>query len=147
MSTLTEYRQRFWGYVDQSAGPAECWPWTGPQNGHGYGRFYTRRLEPRQHAAHRLVWQLLRGPIPSNRELDHLCRNRICVNVRHLEVVTSRENTLRGEGPTARKAHQHTCERGGHPLDGTYRRKSGRVVRYCLTCNRERAAARRANTH
>lgn len=71
-----------------------CWQWTGRQNRNGYGR---TRWEGREPVTHRLVWFILREPIPSYILLDHRCRNRLCCNPNHLDPVTNRTNTLRGE--------------------------------------------------
>jgi hypothetical protein len=71
-----------------------CWLWTGEMNRNGYGRV---RSDGKRVMAHRRAWELLRGPIPTGLVLDHLCRNRHCCNPAHLEPVTVRENTLRGE--------------------------------------------------
>lgn len=77
-----------------------CWVWLGRSSRNGYGRICVRGKE-RQ--AHRVLWALLFGPIPPAHVLDHLCRNRACVNPAHLEPVTVQVNTLRGDGPTARR--------------------------------------------
>lgn len=59
----------------------------------GYGRmFHNGRLRP----AHRVFWEAVNGSIPTGKCLDHLCRNRRCVNPAHLEVVTQEENVHRG---------------------------------------------------
>ena len=70
-----------------------CWLWSGGDNGRGYGRVYGAG---RSHYPHRLAYEFTNGPIPANMVVDHLCRNPRCVNPDHLEVVTSRENTVRG---------------------------------------------------
>ena len=70
-----------------------CWFWTGFKNKAGYGLIYINRKLTR---AHRLSYEIYKGEIPKNLVLDHLCRVRHCVNPKHLEAVTSRENTLRG---------------------------------------------------
>lgn len=71
-----------------------CWLWSGWNSGNGYGKV---RWKGRAWMAHRLVFWLLRGEIPENHVLDHLCRRRHCCNPDHLEPVTVRENTHRGE--------------------------------------------------
>ena len=84
--------------------------------------------------AHRLSYQLHVGPIHAGKELDHLCRRRNCLNPAHLEIVTTRENVLRGEGPTARHARQTHCIHG-HKFDkaNTHIRKNG--GRHCRACD------------
>src|SRR3989442_920488 len=69
-----------------------CWYWKGATNG-GYGTVYWGSRHRRVHV---LVYELLRGPIPRELELDHLCRKRICCNPAHLEPVAHRENIRRG---------------------------------------------------
>lgn len=77
------------------------------------------------------------GEIEAGLEIDHLCRNRRCVNPRHLEAVPHRENVLRGQSPVAVHAVQTHCV-NGHPLDAanTYIKPNGH--RDCRTCIRER---------
>ena len=69
-----------------------CWEWKTHRIYSGYGQFWdgTKLV-----SAHRYSYQLLQGPIPVGLELDHLCRNRGCVNVDHLEPVTHEENGRR----------------------------------------------------
>ena len=66
----------------------DCIVWTGTINHEGYGSFWTGASEP----AHRVAWKLVHGPITKGLQIDHLCRNRACVNVAHLRVCTFREN-------------------------------------------------------
>lgn len=70
-----------------------CWPWTGTIATTGYGTF---RLHGRNVATHRLSFQILKGQIPKELVIDHLCRNRVCVNPNHMELVTNAENIKRG---------------------------------------------------
>lgn len=80
-----------------------CWIWLGRSSRNGYGRISVKGTE-RQ--VHRILWAIEQGPIPHGLVLDHLCRNRYCVNPNHLEAVTVRTNTLRGVGPTSIHARQ-----------------------------------------
>jgi hypothetical protein len=116
-----------WTRFDRSDG---CWVWNGAPMNTGYGQ-YRNRL------AHRLVYELLVGPIPESLTLDHLCRNRICVNPAHLEPVTFKENVLRGESLPARNARKTHCPQG-HPYDEENTYVSPRGWRQCRTCIRER---------
>lgn len=111
-----------------------CWEWKGCLRPDGYGA-------ARNELAHRLVYRAVVGPIPDDMVLDHLCRNRLCVNPNHLEPVSNGENVLRGEGISARNALKTHCPEG-HPYSesNTYRRvkQDGRVVRCCIACRGER---------
>mgnify|MGYP001608583411 CR=1 FL=1 len=86
MPTLDE---RFWAKVLVGDG---CWDWQASKTPGGYGSF---RAADRTVCAHRFSYELLVGPIPEGLDLDHLCRNKGCVNPEHLEPVTRRENMLR----------------------------------------------------
>lgn len=142
--------ERFWEKVNKD-GPipircpelGPCWPWMLPlQN--GYGQFIImkgKRGYPQR--AHRVAWELLRGRVPDDLDLDHLCRNRACVNPDHLEPVTNRENILRGEGASARNARKTHCKHN-HEFtpENTYLRPDG-GGRGCRTCIQARNASRR----
>ena len=79
-------------YVIEESG---CWRWTKALTSSGYGHFHFRGA---YYQAHRLVYGLHRGLVPDGLIIDHLCRNRACVNPTHMEPVTHRENTRRGVG-------------------------------------------------
>lgn len=111
-----------------------CWIWNASLNPGGYGQICTRTGHPA--LAHRVSYELNRGPIPKGLTLDHLCRNRCCVNPDHLEAVTMTLNVLRGIGPTAVNARKTICKRG-HALtqDNVH---LWRNMRFCKACIRIR---------
>ncbi len=105
---------------------AGCWLWTAAQNGHGYG---VVRINGTLCVAHRVVYELLIGPIPPGLDLDHLCRVRHGVNPAHLEPVTRAENLGRSPLTHANKTH---CPKG-HPLLAP-NLCGGMPSRKCKTC-------------
>src|SRR5262245_23865205 len=90
-----------------------CWSVEGSGNGKGYRQV---QWDGRLRYAHRVTYEILRGPIPAGLTLDHLCRNRGCCNPWHTEPVPNRVNVLRGQGHTARNARRTHCTHG-HPFD------------------------------
>lgn len=121
---------RLWDKVDASG---DCWEWTGSLDGRSYGHLMGDG--GRTVKAHRAAYQTLVGPIPAGLDLDHLCRNRSCVNPDHLEPVTRSEN-LRRSPLVGRRSNLTSCPQG-HPYDdaNTYVDKRGR--RGCKQCRRE----------
>ena len=120
--------KRFFKYVSKTH---DCWLWTGWKNRAGYGCFDTGgRKNKCRWMAHRFSYTLQFGEIPNGREIDHLCRNRDCVNPAHLEVVTHTENILRGGNSI--KTH---CIHG-HKFtnENTYIDKKGE--RHCRACRK-----------
>lgn len=128
--------ERFFAKVDQTVGDDGCWEWLGAKITEGYGSFH---LNGRQHGAHRVAYELLVGEIPAGLQLDHLCRNHGCVNPAHLEPVTPRENTLRGEGPAAALARATRCVNGHEFTEANTITKDRR--RGCRECARQASAA------
>lgn len=100
----------------------------------GYGRIYGGGRH-KYRLAHRVAWEAANGPIPEGMQIDHLCRNRACVNPDHLEPVTSRINTLRGVSPAAKNVHKTHCLRG-HPLSGENLYVDRKGKRSCRVCKR-----------
>lgn len=113
--------------IDEATG---CRVWQGSRFGGGYGQINAG--PGRTKYAHRVAWEVARGPIPDGLVLDHLCRNRACINPDHLRPITNRENILAGVGAPAMHATKDRCPRG-HVYD--MRTKDGR--RGCRVCKNE----------
>jgi hypothetical protein len=118
-------------FADQIDAAGDCWEWTGTKAVQGYGVTTVGRT---QWKAHRLIYEALGGPIPEGMTIDHLCRNKICVNPDHLDVVSAVENVMRGYSPQAKHARKVYCQRG-HRLP---------TSRHCQTCANERHRQYRA---
>lgn len=107
-----------------------------PRKPHPTTGYAIIEIRGRQVEAHRPIYKELIGPIPDDLELDHLCRQRACVNPWHMEPVTHRVNALRGYGVGALAARKREC-RKGHPFnpENTYIHPRGQRV--CRTCQVE----------
>jgi len=127
--------ERFWKRVVLGNGD-ECWKWAGLIDRKGYGRYCNRVFGT--HLAHRISYLLLVGPIPDGKELDHVCRNRGCVNPAHLEPVTHHVNLLRGNGIVSANKLKTHCPQG-HPYEGE-NLICRRGTRECRICYKKHAA-------
>ena len=125
------------------SGPNSCWTWNGWLTT-GYG---VLRVNGRKMLAHRFSYEYFKqAKIPDGEQIDHLCRNRACVNPDHLESVTQYVNMMRGDGPAAQCKRRTSCLRG-HPFDVKNTRlatsANGRTYRSCRECQRVRKLHKR----
>jgi hypothetical protein len=103
-----------------------CWVWpTTDQN--GYGTYFHSQGE--HHLPHRWSYEFMRGTIPQGLVVDHLCRNRACVNPWHMETVTQGENVRRSFGDRCPNGHAYSPE-------NTVTHARGH--RECITCRQVR---------
>lgn len=115
----------------------DCWLWVGAKQTDGYGCF---GYEKKVHLAHRKIYQIIKGEIEKGLELDHLCKNRNCVNPDHLEPVTHKENILRGISPSAKNKIKTHCDNGHEFTENNtmrLKRKTGGEYRVCRVCARK----------
>lgn len=140
-----EIEERFWSKVDWTLDEDRCWPWTAGCRDE-YGSF---SVAGRNAPAHRIAYELEVGEVPDGYVIDHVkdrgCITTLCCNPDHLEVVTNRENILRGTGPSAENSRKTHCSRHGERLALLY---AGSTKRRCRTCwneqNRSHQRRRRA---
>lgn len=138
--------ERFWAKVNkngampaQGIAPGACWEWTGAITSWGYGQFRPDYPDYKVcSVVHRYSYELHVGPIPNGFQVDHLCRNRKCVNPSHLEAVTQLENIRRGfSQATINRLRTHCPKRHPYSAANTYIAPKG--GRYCRECARQRS--------
>ena len=126
--------ERFWAKVDKRGGPEACWLWSASKTPSGYGVFCVS-AKRRAVRAHRWIWEHQVGDIPEGLTIDHLCKQRSCQNIAHMEIVTASENSIRAN------ANRPRCPKGHvYDITGYVRRAGG--SRWCLVCKGEQAAIR-----
>lgn len=137
--------QRFWSKVEVNS-ETGCWNWTAYKKKNGYGVF---KINKKLKMAHRFSYELFKSSIPKGLELDHLCRNRACINPNHLEPVTNRENIMRGNGICGINRRKTHCI-NGHEFnkENTYYRSTG-PYRDCKKCmyNRNKKSKNKKRTY
>lgn len=125
--------ERYWAKVTKHQDG--CWSWLGCHSKAGYALFTIRR---RNVLAHRFAFEQANGPIPDGLFVDHMCRNKGCINPAHLRAVDPRTNACENnDGVIALNAAKQFCHKG-HPFDEEntrYLKNGGRV---CRICHRER---------
>jgi hypothetical protein len=139
-------RERFDSKVVKAT--SGCWEWTGAHfQATGYAVFTMRSSDGkwRPYTGHSIAYRLYVGDVPDGMWLDHLCRNRGCVNPAHLEPVTPQDNVLRGYSPAPVSVRANRCHRG-HEFtpENTYTKTkpNGRTKRECRQCQRMREQRR-----
>lgn len=134
---LKPLRDRF---VEKIRAGVACWEWTGMIDKAGYGRIrgpHGRNGESLY--AHRVSYELFIGCIPDGLDLDHLCRNRKCVNPRHLEAVTHKINLLRSSAPSIEIHLSDSCGRGHRKTAANIYWRRDRPGKWeCRACHKER---------
>lgn len=129
------------GYIQERCVVREsgCVEWIGSIAADGYGSATIGMLpngQARLRVAHRVVWEMWNGPVPAGLELDHLCRNRCCVNPAHLEPVSQAENNRRSASPSALNAKKTHCKRGHEFTPANTSLVRGGPGRQCRICRR-----------
>lgn len=123
-----------------------CWVWLGSKTKTGYGMYhhYDENMKNKSVKAHRAAYVEFVGKVMDGLTLDHLCKNRLCVNPQHLEPVTIKENVMRGNTITALNSKKTHCIRG-HALSGDNLYIAKKGSRVCKACHSMSPTQRRIN--
>jgi hypothetical protein len=125
MNAMTRFQAKV--RIDPTMG---CWLWTAAKDGQGYGNF--KVWTHRSVLAHRWFYQEMRGTLPDDLVLHHLCGVRACVNPDHLVPLT-----VAGHARFDRRVMSPTCQKGHPRTPATVYRSPTTRKRECRVCNRE----------
>lgn len=142
MKRTAPLSERFLSRINKTP---NCWEWIGELNKDGYGRFLVKETQ-KYWMVHRLALSLVGIRIPKNKVVDHICRNRKCVNPEHLRIVTPYENIMDERSLAMGRLNKekthcvrgHEFEKVGYYLIATSPYKKDRTSRVCKECNRIR---------
>ena len=110
-----------------------CWNWLGTISNSGYGQLSATAVTSSK-LAHRVIYTAMIGPVLESMDLDHLCRNRKCVNPTHLEPVSRRENICRGNSHVAKQMALKVCPTCGNSFEEYY---GSRGCKRCYYLNKK----------
>jgi len=139
-TNIQDHHANYWQHIRIFGAPSECWTWVGSSRngdkGGPYGQVtWKEDGKVRNEATHRIAVRLAYGYFPGKGStVDHLCRDTLCVNPLHLEVVSHTVNVARGIGPTAVNTAKTHCDHGhGFTPDNTYKHDAvgGRRCKIC----------------
>ena len=126
--------ERFFKFVEKTD---TCWNWIGFIND-GYGKFNIKDVDGKwkQYFSHRVSWSIHGRKFTDGMVLDHICRNRKCINPDHLREVTPEENVLKNSLSFVSINSEKTKCPSGHLYLGENLRHTKTGARYCLECKR-----------